>query len=504
MKKIIFIIVGIIVLAIFSFYFLWQSKLLTPNADPQQVVLQETYDISKDYLTLRYQTDNVLTHAKDFGTYDAWNEEMTEIISGWKELEDRAAKLGTNAEKLSQEKMSFDIAPPVYAYDKEEISRIVDSAPLGKKIMTLAKHLGVDAKRAQLILNQDQAMVARETWGEEGDTFQTLENDAMRIKNGCKVVGFVGTTVLSGGTSVLATTATVVVGADLTLEIADDEARIALGDKNKVSKIVGQLRTVTEPAAGILTIATIPGNLTKSIDRLSAATFGIDQIRSVVQDEKIIGISIKVDETGDIKAEGAALAPEEVNQWLKDNNASESNETIEEALGINENKEAEIDKKAEEKETIKEETKSNEVKNKNVSSGNIENIANQIIKVVNVSGSSYMMDVCFTPTCWDDLDASPEEDRDLGGIYTMGKVFGNGESFKRGFLPSDLKASGRLEETSANSYKTTLYFAIAPFEGPKNKTIDYGTWLSESVEINAKYGDEPVVKWDGTSLKQAQ
>ena len=115
-----------------------------------------------------------------------------------------------------------------------------------------------------------------------------------------------------------------------------------------------------------------------------------------------------------------------------------------------------------------------------------------------------MMDVCHTPTCWDDLAAKPEEDRDIGGIYTLGKVFGNGESFKHGFRPADLKNSGRLEETSANSYKITVYFAIAPFEGPKNKTIDYGTWLSESVEINAIYGDEPVIEWDGSSLKQVK
>ena len=43
-----------------------------------------------------------------------------------------------------------------------------------------------------------------------------------------------------------------------------------------------------------------------------------------------------------------------------------------------------------------------------------------------------------------------------------------------------------------------------PFEGSKNKTIDYGTWLSESVEINANYGDEPVIEWDGSSLKQVK
>jgi len=34
--------------------------------------------------------------------------------------------------------------------------------------------------------------------------------------------------------------------------------------------------------------------------------------------------------------------------------------------------------------------------------------------------------------------------------------------------------------------------------------IDNGTWLSESVEIDAKYFDELVNEWDGSSLRQAK
>jgi hypothetical protein len=73
-------------------------------------------------------------------------------------------------------------------------------------------------------------------------------------------------------------------------------------------------------------------------------------------------------------------------------------------------------------------------------------------------------------------------------------VFGNGEGFETGFRISDMKSD-----------KVTLYFAIAPFEGPKNKTIEYGTWLSESIEITPNYKDEPVViEWDGSNLRQAE
>ncbi|HOY61420.1 MAG TPA: hypothetical protein PK045_02865, partial [Candidatus Woesebacteria bacterium] len=317
--------------------------------------------------------------------------------------------------------------------------------------------------------------------------FEKCEQNSMRIKNGCKVAGYVGGVVLTGGAS--ATTTTVVAGADLVLEVTEDEARIALGDKNKVSEMVSGLRSVTEPAAAILSLTSIPGNLSKGIDKLSALSFGADQVKSVIQDEKILGISIKTDEKGEVKAEIAGITQEELPKWREENKAIKSNESVQEILN----------QTTEEPETKEADNKKEETDNKTN-----DLTINQIIKIVNVSGNSFMMDTCFSPKCWDDLAANPAEDRDLGGIYTMGKVFGNGESFKTGFRPSDLKASGKLVETSPDSYKITLYFAIAPFEGPKHKTIDYGTWLSESVEINAKYGDEPVIEWDGSSLKQAR
>jgi hypothetical protein len=184
----------------------------------------------------------------------------------------------------------------------------------------------------------------------------------------------------------------------------------------------------------------------------------------------------------------------ELAEWKKENNVS-TVQPIEEIM-------------KQVKEEIKEEPKPTEVPKEEVkkvtSKTNSDSNANQIYKIVNVSGESYMMDVCLSSTCWDDLAANPAEDRDVGGIYTMGKVYGQGESFRSGFRPSEAKAAGKLVETSPNNYKITVYLAIAPFEGPKNKTIEYGTWQNHSVEINANYGDEPVIEWDGSSLKQAQ
>jgi hypothetical protein len=421
---------------------------------------------------------------------------MTDIVEQWKELENDALVLEGLAAKIAEEQVGFKPIPCAYAYSKEEVNSIIDKAPLGKKITTLANHLGVDAKHAQLILNQTQAEVSREAYGEEGDFFEKCEQSSMRIKNGAKVTIFVGGVALTGGASAvaaggtLAKTALVVGGADLVLEVTDDEAKIALGDKNKVSEIVGTLRVATEPAASILTLANIPGNLSKAMDKVSAGYFAADQVRSAIQDEKILGISIKVNDTGEFKTEVAGLTEEELPKWMAENNIIKSGESAEEILNQveKEMKEEKQDQVEEKKETP-------------VSETNLENIPNQIYIVKNVSGSSFMMDVCHTPTCWDDLAAKPEEDRDLGGIYTLGKVFGNGEGFRKGFRPIDFQKTGLMEK---NSYKITVYFAIAPFEGPKHKTIDYGTWQSHSVEISANYGDEPIIEWDGSSLKQAK
>ncbi len=493
MKKIIPIVIAVLaIVLVIGFYFFKKDS----KSSKDQVVYENTLSISKEYTLLRYRTENVLEKAKEYGDYDKWNQEMVKTINSWKELETKAIELEKEADKMANEKTAFNLIKDVSAYSSLEIQKVIETAPAGKTVRTLAKHLGVDAKMAQLILNQTQDQITREAYGEEGDVFETCEQNSMRIKNGAKVTVFVGGVVLTGGaTGVLATTATVVGGADLVLEVADDEARIALGDRNKVSEMVNKARAVTEPAASILTIANLPGNVSKAMEKVSAGYFAADQIRSAVQDKKILGISIKTDEKGETKASIAGLSEEEMPQWMKENNVVKSGEGVEEILN---RVEEEIKEEEKPTEVAKEEVK------KETPKTNYDNNSAQVYKIVNVSNESYMMDVCHNPTCWDDLAANPAEDRDVGGIYTMGKVYGPGDSFKHGFRPSDnIKTSERVEMFD-DGYKITAYFAIAPFEGPKNKTIEYGTWQNHSVEIKANYGDEPVVEWDGNSLKQVK
>ena len=310
MKKTLIILVGgLLVLLIGSFYFLNKEK---TEQSPEQVVLEQTLTITQKYASLRYRTENVLEKAEEYQDYDKWHQEMTAIIEDWKTLEDGASVLEKSAGEMAEEKMTFELIKSVHAYDSVEIQKVIEKAPAGKQIRTLAQHLGVDAKMAQLILNQTQDQITREAYGMEGDVFETCEQNSMRIKNSAKVTVFVGGVVMTGGLAgvaaggVVAKTALVVGGADLVLEVADDEAKIALGDKNKVSEMVGTLRVVTEPAAAILTIANLPQNLTKAADKLGMAIFTGDQLRSVVQDGKIIGISLEPQKNGELKAKGAA------------------------------------------------------------------------------------------------------------------------------------------------------------------------------------------------------
>jgi hypothetical protein len=494
---------GIIVLSFVGFF------LLKDNDKTEQIVYEDTLRISKEYLALRYITDNVLTNAEEYESYDAWNEEVNSIIQQWGVLETKVLELEENAEKISKETTSFNLLSKTYAYDTKEVQAVIESAPAGRTIRTLAQHFGVDVKKAQLILNQSQDMATREAWGEAGDTFEKLENQAIVIKDSCKVAVYVGGVVATGGAAGFATAGTlaqvtvVVTGVDLALEVTEDGAQIALGDKNKVSSFVKDVRTVTEPIATVLSITDIPRNFGKAIGNFEAVNIGLEEFRASAQEGKVIGIDLKNFEyhppfqvIKNTKYPGeltiAELERAEVEDWIKSINKDYEPMTSEEVGVFVED----LSKELEQKENVTEkpeDTPSVDSNEEKEDSSQLDSDI-QIIKIVNVSSDSYMIDTCFSSKCWDNLNADPSQDRDLGGIYTLGKVFGNGEGFETGFRISDMKSD-----------KVTLYFAIAPFEGPKNKTIEYGTWLSESIEITPNYKDEPVViEWDGSNLRQAE
>lgn len=325
----IILVLGVIFVALF---FLKIDKSEKVDKD-EQLVLEMTYNISKQYLSLRYRSDAVLSQAKKYESYEKWSTDLNSILRDWEGLEKEAFALQEDSEKLANKQVSFLKIPEALAYEKSEVTAIFDSAPTGKKIATLAKHLGVDAKKAMAILRQDQDQVTADAWNEAGDTFQKLETSAVVIKDTCKVVGFVGGIVVTGGASAvvtgstLAQAAVVVSGVDLALEVSDDAAKIAFGNHNKVSGIVGDIRKITEPAATILNINEIPENLATGYQKFNSVMVALEQFNSSAQEGKVLGIELpayeKTEKFSNIKKYKSpvyvsTLVKEELDEWLKD------------------------------------------------------------------------------------------------------------------------------------------------------------------------------------------
>jgi len=373
-KKILVVLVLIITVVVGFFLYTNRDK------NDEEEVLQLTYDISKEYLSLRLRTDKILVDADKYSDYSSWNEDMTNLIQDWENLGKKSQELENSAtDEAEKVSVNFQVIQTANAYTSKEITSIYDKAPKFKGIATLAKHLGVDAKRAQLILNQAQDEATAEGWTEAGDTFQKLETTAVAIKDGCKVTGYVGGMVITSGAAggfatlgTLTQVTTVVVGVDLALEVTEDSAQIALGDRNKVSSFVKDVRTVTEPIASVLTITNVPSDLGSAYGKFDSVMVGLEQFRDTVQEGKVIGIDLKNFEyhpsfqvikntqyPGDITVAEMEMA--EVEEWIKSINKDYepmTKEEVQEFLGIT-NKETEPTEAVAKKEVTESEKENN-------------------------------------------------------------------------------------------------------------------------------------------------
>jgi hypothetical protein len=109
-----------------------------------------------------------------------------------------------------------------------------------------------------------------------------------------------------------------------------------LGNHNKISSIVGDVRTITEPIANVLSITDIPNNLENGFEKFSAVMIALESFRWAAQEGKIIGIELpayeKTEEFANIKKYKApiyvsTLSQEEVNpRLLEHQNTSIENE----------------------------------------------------------------------------------------------------------------------------------------------------------------------------------
>ena len=137
-----------LIITLILFLTLSSSIMLFSKVNTEKNIIKDTYRISEDYVSLGYQTDQLLEYAWEYD-YNQWDKEIKKLIDAWKTLEKDATNLELEATKLTKSKtVNLNFFTPTYAYDKDEITRIFDKAPVGQKIKTLANHLGVDAKRA--------------------------------------------------------------------------------------------------------------------------------------------------------------------------------------------------------------------------------------------------------------------------------------------------------------------------------------------------------------------
>jgi hypothetical protein len=89
--------------------------------------------------------------------------------------------------------------------------------------------------------------------------------------------------------------------------------------------MISGVRTYTDPAASILSLTDIPKNIAKGaklLDKVGVVLTQIDQIRSMTQDGKLLGINI----TPDSKIEVAVIEEGEVKKWIDENKTENAEE----------------------------------------------------------------------------------------------------------------------------------------------------------------------------------
>lgn len=296
-------------------------------------MLKALRDVAQAYEAASLQTNRVMTASPSQVSYDTWKAGLENALRRWNDLHGALKRLDAATQAVAsagepslltaflQGVLSFT-ATPCHAYTKEEISAVFDAAPAGRRLRTLAKHLGTDVRRARKVLDMTQEQIKAEAWNKAGDEFETLENQARVLKDASKVSLQVGGTMLTGGVasgtaSLLAKGALLVQNADLVLEIGEDASRIALGHNHKVTSILATAKQVTGVPAtimgfkGLFSIASAP-------DAIEGFMFGAEQIIGAAQGQ-IAGIDIMPGG----QVEVTSMTPVEAKSWLAERNIPE-------------------------------------------------------------------------------------------------------------------------------------------------------------------------------------
>ncbi len=103
----------------------------------EQDVLASTYDYSKEYLLLRFRTDEILVNAEAYPDYETWDNDMTTLIQDWDRFAQEAQQLEVSAGKQAElAAINFELVESAQAYTAKEITDIYDKAPRFKGIAT--------------------------------------------------------------------------------------------------------------------------------------------------------------------------------------------------------------------------------------------------------------------------------------------------------------------------------------------------------------------------------
>jgi hypothetical protein len=258
--------------------------------------------------------------------YNQWSAKLNEAINLWAEAENATKKLKVESNNVIAQRQLIDkyLNNYVYASSAQEIIAVFDSAPAGKKLRTLAKHLGTDAKRARSILKKAQGDIDAPFYNNEEKRLEKLENVWRGLKSGSKIGLYVGGTILSGGATstagtILAEAGAIFGGVDLVLEVGEDVSNIAFGYNSEAVALFSGIRKLSEPTATIIGFGNIGASST--FDKLSSFMFGAEQINAAIQENKYMGLAIDFNNMA-VKVEG--LNEGQAKAWLKEQNISEN------------------------------------------------------------------------------------------------------------------------------------------------------------------------------------
>lgn len=244
-----------------------------------------------------YYTDKAFSIDPQTTTYDEWNEYVDKADEYWKALDEVLETMKDEIDDETFEQMlkkqdvrkSNPFVTTAYALDSAEIIRIFDGAPAGKRLRTLAKHLGKDMKYAQQALKMANGQITSEAWNDFANTAQKLEAGARGLKTAATTAAFV-----AGGPTLSATlsgAATVVGGASLVMQITDDSCFVMMGDKYDSSEFVANLQKASDYVAPVaFTAGMLTMDFSKAENAVLAGYNIAENFRGLFQDGKIAGI----------------------------------------------------------------------------------------------------------------------------------------------------------------------------------------------------------------------